>query len=399
MSSERLVVSLDVTAVPVDPRGAGRYTTELVEALGARDDLDLVLWSRRADGALWATPAGTGAGRVVRSVAPGRRPVRLAWEQLRLPALLARSVPAPQLHHGPHYTMPERTRLPTVVTVHDTTFLDHPEWHERTKVPVFRRAIAVAARRATVLVCVSETTADRLRARCAPAGDVVVVPHGVHHEQFRVDEPDPGADAARLAALGVHPPYVLFLGTLEPRKAVPTLIAAFDALAPAHPDLRLVLAGGRGWRAGAVDAALGTARHRDRVQLTGYVEDPAVPALLRSAAAVAYPAVEEGFGLPALEALACGAPLVTTAGTAMAEVASGGALLVAPGSVPELAGALEEVLAGGPEVARRRSLGLAAAAGHTWAASAAGHVAAYRRALELRPPGPPGPPGPPATGL
>ncbi|HUO47286.1 MAG TPA: glycosyltransferase family 1 protein, partial [Acidimicrobiales bacterium] len=318
---------------------------------------------------------------------PGRRPARLVWEQLRLPSLLAGTVPAPQVHHAPHYTMPERARLPMVVTIHDLTFLDHPEWHERTKVPFFRRAIGVAARRADVLVCVSEVTATRLRERCAPAGEVTVVPHGVDHERFRAQEPDPGADAAMLAALGIRPPYVLFLGTLEPRKAVPTLVAAFDALAPRHAELALVLAGGRGWGTEAIDAALAAAGHADRVVRTGYVEDAAVPALLRSAAVVAYPAVEEGFGLPALEALACGAPLVTTAGTAMAEAAAGAALLVVPGSAGELAEALDEALAGGPAVEERRRLGLDRAARFTWAASAAGHVAAYRRALATASPG------------
>ena len=391
MSGRPLVVSLDVTAVPLDPRGAGRYTVELVDALGARDDVDLVLWSRRRDGDRWhprhvdARP-GTG-DRVVRAIAPGPRPARLVWEQARLPSLLARQAPPPDLHHAPHYTMPERARLPQVVTIHDLTFLDHPEWHERTKVPVFRRAIGVAARRASALVCVSEFTARRLRERCHPAGPVFVVPHGVDHARFRVEEPEPGADAARLAGLGVRPPFVLFLGTLEPRKAVPTLVGAFDALAPSHPELTLVLAGGRGWGADDVDAALASSAHRDRVVRTGYVDDEAVPPLLRSAAAVAYPAVEEGFGLPALEALACGTPLVTTAGSAMAEAAAGGALLVAPGSRQELAAALEEALAGGPAADDRRRLGLEAAARHTWAASAAGHVAAYRAAVERGPSG------------
>ena len=379
-----LSLSLDATAVPAQPVGAGRYTVELVDALARRDDVAVTLWARRDDGARWES-----ASRRVRAVAPSRRPLRLAWEQGRLPWLLSHAAPAVDVHHGPHYTMPERARLPQVVTIHDLTFLDHPEWHQRSKVPVFRRAIKVAARRATALVCVSRVTAARLEELCRPAGRLFVVPHGVDHERFVARAPSPDHDAAAVSGLGVRPPYVLFLGTLEPRKAVPELVVAFDRLASSHPALSLVLAGGPGWGTTEIDRAVATSPYRARIVRTGYVPDDAVPALLREAAVVAYPALEEGFGLPALEAMACGAPLVTTAGTAMAEAAAGAALLVAPGAVAELAEAIEGALDGGPGSEERRRLGIEAAARHTWAASAAGHVEAYRWAL-----GPGGAPGP-----
>jgi glycosyltransferase involved in cell wall biosynthesis len=278
--------------------------------------------------------------------------------------------------------------VPRVVTVHDLTFLDHPEWHERSKVVVFRRAIGVAARRAEAIVCVSGHTAERLEALCAPTGRVFVVPHGVDHERFGPG-PAPSDDDV-LGRLGVQPPYILFMGTLEPRKAVPDLVAAFDRVAPARPDLSLVLAGAPGWGTDAVEHALERARCAGRVVRTGYVPDEAVPALLRRAAVAAYPALEEGFGLPALEALACGTPLVTTAGTAMAEVSGGAAVLVAAGSVPDLADALAETLEAGAGVTERRRLGLAVAAGHTWEASAEGHMAAYRWAAARSVFSPPG---------
>lgn len=394
----RLAVSLDVSAVPAQPVGAGRYTLALATALARRPDVDLVLWSRRDDAARWAE-----LGVTVLARAPGPRPARLVWEQVGLPLGLAARRPA--VHHGPHYTMPAACPVPAVVTIHDLTFVDHPEWHEASKVVVFRRAITLARHRAAAVVCVSQGTARRLAELGGARGPVFVVPHGVDHDRFRPEEPRAGADADALAGLGVRPPYVLFLGTIEPRKQVDVLVKAFSAVADRHPDLVLVLAGGTGWGEDTVGEALAASPHRHRVVRTGYVPEDAVPALLRRAACVCYPAAEEGFGLPALEALACGAPLVTTAGSVMAELAGPAAVTSPPGSVAALADALQRSLAGGEEAARRRQEGLAVAAAHTWGASAAGHVAAYRAAVEHhrhggahRRPGAGGVPGTPGTG-
>lgn len=369
-------VSLDVSAVPAMPAGAGRYVIDLTDALARRDDVELVLWARRGDAQRWREHVSSNDSHRVRPVVPVHRPARLAWEQLRLPSLLAAG--GADVHHAPHYTMPERAKLPVVVTVHDMTFFDHPEWHERSKVPIFRRAIRRAAALAEALVCVSEHTAAGVRERLSPRGRVFVVPHGVDHARFRPDEPRPGADDEALGALGVRSRYVLFLGTLEPRKAVPELIRAFARVAPRHDDLALVLAGQAGWGEQEIDRAIASSEASARIARVGYVTDESVPALLRRAAVVAYPAHEEGFGLPALEALACGAPLVTSAGTTMAELSGGAALTVSPGDVDALAGALEAALSGGADVDERRKHGLEVAAGHTWERSAEGHLAAYR---------------------
>jgi glycosyltransferase involved in cell wall biosynthesis len=375
--ASRLRVGLDVSAVPALPAGAGHYTLALAAALDARPDVDLTLVCRRGDDGRWAllTP-----GAAIVAQAPQPRPLRLAWEQTVLPLLLRR-LPI-DVWHSPHYTMPETSHLPRVVTVHDLTFFDHPEWHEKSKVPVFRRAIKVAGRRADAIICVSQHTADRLQQRVRPRAPVSVVLHGVDHQRFRPDEPADGPpDAEVLGRLGIRSPFVAFIGTIEPRKAVDGLVQAFDRIASAHPEVALVLAGGDGWGVTAVEAAIASARHADRIIRTGYVADSAVPALLRRAAAVAYPAAEEGFGMPALEALACEAPLVTTKGSVMEEMVGGAALLVPPGDVDALAGALDMLVRGDALLDDRRALGRQMAARHTWAACAEGHLDVYQAAV------------------
>ena len=379
-----VALTLDVSAVPADPVGAGQYTLCLASALARRPDLDLTLISRRSDRERWGETAPSAH---LVPAAPRRRPLRLAWEQVALPGLVRRL--GASVHHGPHYTMPERSSVPAVVTVHDLSFFEAPQWHDRSKVVLFKRAIRVAARRAAAVVCPSRATADQLARWCRVDAEVFVAHHGVDARRFGAHEPEAGSDAAALARidarLGEGRPFLVFVGTLEPRKDVPALVDAFDRIADHHPDALLVLAGGDGWGAGEVDRAVAAAQSRSRVVRTGYLLDAAVPALLRSAAAAVYPALYEGFGLPALEALSCGTPLITTSGTAMEEVAGDAATLVAPGDRSALAEALDGALApgaavGAAEVDRKRRAGLAIAAAHTWELSASRHMEAYRYA-------------------
>jgi len=367
-------VLLDVSAVPARPVGAGVYTVALATALGARADVDLHLAARSDDEHRWHAISPNAE---VHAVAPRRRPARLVWEQTTAPGLAAHV--RPDVWHGPHYTMPLHAAVPCVVTIHDMTFFDHPEWHERSKVMFFRRMIRAAARRAAGIVCVSGYTAERFCALTSPRADVAVAHHGVDHDRFRPDG-DERADRATLAVHGIEPPYIGFAGTIEPRKNLPTLVDAFARVAADHPELRLVLAGSDGWGARAVRDAIAASGVATRVIRTGYVDNHAIPALFRGAEVVAYPSFEEGFGLPALEGLACGAPVVTTAGSALGEIVDDAAVLAPPDDVNGLAGAIARVLDDPALVARLRVAGPVRAAAFTWERCAEQHVEAYAHA-------------------
>jgi len=271
-------VLLDVSAVPALPVGAGVYTVELCRALGGHAELELHLLTRIDDARRWEAIAPRAT---IHPEVPGSRPARLVWEQLQAPRLAERL--SIDVWHGPHYTMPLRLEVPAVVTVHDLTFFDHPEWHERSKVLFFRRMIRESAQRAHTLVAVSEFTARRLTEVLEPRASIRVVPHGVDHDRFRPDAPLE-ADIDRLRSIGAQQPFVAFAGVFEPRKDLPTLVRAFSSVARRHRDLRLVLAGRDGWGALPVRDAVERSRVGSRILRPGYVAADTLPALFRRAA-------------------------------------------------------------------------------------------------------------------
>ena len=368
-------VALDVSSVPVQVAGAGRYVRELARRLPARG-VETTLVSRRGDAARWSACS---PGSTVAPLVPDARLARLVFEVL----WLGSSTPARRadVWHGPHYTMPHRVSTPVVVTIHDLTFFTNPEWHEGAKVVFFRRAIAYAARHAAVLVSVSDFTARQIDELLPGHAPVVVAPHGVDLARFSRDE---SGDDELWGSHGLSDvPFVLFVGTLEPRKGLEVLLEAFGHLADDDREVELWIVGQAGWGTGNVERAFGTHRARARIRRLGFVDEALLPALFRRARVVAYPSRGEGFGLPVLEAMACGARVVTSANTVMAEVGADAVALVEVGDALALAGALAGSLA---RDAVQRDLDSNAARARaelfTWDASLEQHEHAYALALE-----------------
>lgn len=361
-----LPVAIDVTPLLGVRTGIGRSVEEVVAALRAQPDgpplLPYALGRPRHRADL---PAGA------RLVPVPTRLLLAAWSRAEQPAV-DRWVRGAQVLHATAFVAPP-TRLPTLVTVHDCAFALHPGTVEATVHafdPLLRRAVARGAHVHTTTAQVAGEVEDLLGIDLRARGRLSVVPFAV---------PRLGTAAPSSAPAG--PPYLLALGTIEPRKNLPSLVRAFGALADLHPDLRLVLAGPDGSGAEAVRAAVAAlpAPVRARVALPGLVDGATRDRLLAGAAVLAYPSLYEGFGFPVLEAMTVGTPVVAADLPALREVARDGALFTTTGDDSALAAGLDRVL--GDETVRAQLVrrGRAVAAGYSWERTARGLVEVYAR--------------------
>jgi len=367
-------VLVDATAVPADRGGVGRYVDGLIAALD-QAGADIAVACQRADAERYGRLA-PGATIVAGPAAIAHRPARLAWEQTGLP-LVAQQVDA-QVVHSPHYTIPLRVGRPTVVTIHDATFFTEPEMHTAVKGTFFRSATRTALRRASRVIVPSKATRDELiRLLDADPTKIDVAYHGVDAQTFHV--PSEVERTRLVARLGLHGEYVAFLGMLEPRKNVPNLIRGWVQVCQGRENPpSLVLAGGTGWD-DEVDAAVAEVPPGLRVLRPGYLPYGDLPGFLGGALVVAYPSHGEGFGLPVLEAMACGAPVLTTHRLSLPEV-GGDAVAYTEPDAPSIGAALAALIDDPDRRAALGAAGQARATEFTWAASAEAHLAAYARA-------------------
>ncbi|MBM9467705.1 glycosyltransferase family 4 protein [Nakamurella leprariae] len=358
-----ITATLDATPLLGPLTGIGRYTHELLAALTQRDDVAVGATAFTARG--WrdlrtAVPAGVRT----RATPVPARGLRSLWTRAEFPtvgALAGRS----QVFHATNFVLPPTGRATGVLTVHDLAYLHHPGTVDRTAralvdlVPRgLRRAAAVCVPTAAVAGALQEAYRPLLP-------EVVVTPLGVDARWFQ----QPGAGPAPTGTT----PYLLFVGTREPRKDLDTLLRAYALLRGERgadvPDLLLV--GPSGW---------GPAQQPGPgVRVSGYLPLPELRDVVAGATALVMPSVDEGFGLPALEAMACGTPVVVSSAPALVEVTAGLAPVFPVGDAPELAAVLDAVVDRDP--ARGRAERIAHARAHTWERCAAATVQAYRIAL------------------
>jgi glycosyltransferase involved in cell wall biosynthesis len=367
-------VLVDATSVPADRGGVGRYVDGLLAALGRRE-VNLVVVCQRTDAERYERLLPK-AEVVSAPAAVAHRPARLAWEQTGLP-LLAQQVGADVLH-SPYYTCPLRAACPVTVTVHDATFFTEPEHYDKSRRTFFRSAIKTSVRRAERVIVPSKATRDELiRLLDADPARVDVAYHGVDPVAFHAPSEEEKARVRARLGLGERR-YIAFLGANEPRKNVPNLIRGWvQACEDREDPPALVIAGGQG-HDDEIDRAAASVPSHLRLLRPGYLRFGDLPGFLGGALVAAYPSYGEGFGLPVLEAMACGAPVLTTPRLSLPEV--GGDAVAYTGPEPEeIARDLGRLL---DDEDRRRELalaGLARAKEFTWDASADAHVAAWAR--------------------
>jgi glycosyltransferase involved in cell wall biosynthesis len=359
-SGARPRLGVDVRAALDEPTGIGVYTRSLLAALARRGRFEVVGMAHRVpqrDG--WMRDHGIG-------FEAQEAPYGLLWQQALLPRRLARG--DVDLFWSPLQTLPLLGGTPSVVTVHDLTTLLLPETHRLkvrvTQVPFLARSLARARR----IVADSHATAADVRAFYPEAADRLRVIWAGVEPRFRPAAA--AAVAATRAELGCPGGYVLYAGTLEPRKNVGLLLDAWLALRDELDELPpLLLAGGYGWKSRRLQAQLAAAAE-DGVRLLGRLDEDRHLQVLQAARCFVYPSLYEGFGLPAVEALACGVPTIVTDTSSLPEVVGDAALLVDTHDPGDLAAAMRRVLVEPELAADLAARGPRQAARFSWERSA-----------------------------
>jgi glycosyltransferase involved in cell wall biosynthesis len=366
-------IGIDARLTYYTQGGIAQYTQHLIRALATLDaPHDLVILHSRKD------QRTLSAGRRQRRVSCWT-PAHHRFERLALALELAPL--RLDLLHSPDFIPPLGGRFRSVITVHDLAFLHYPQFLTTESRRYYNDQIAAAVARADAVIAVSQATcSDLISLLGVPAEKVTVIPEAAG-EQFR---PVPEEEIARLrAAHGLPGNYILFVGTIEPRKNVGGLLRAYARLRADLPDAPpLVIAGGSGWLYDEVFALYEELRLGQAVLWYGPVDPEDLPALYSGARVFCLPSFYEGFGLPPLEAMACGTPVVVSNRASLPEVVGDAALLVDPNDVESISAALRHVLTDARLAAELRERGLARAALFNWEQTARQTLALYEQTLE-----------------
>ena len=372
-------IAIEYTAALEQGGGIGRYTRELVRALAAQDQqTEYRLFAagfQRAD--LPAAPGDNFAWRPSRLSAEWLARV---WHRARLPIPVEAWVGEIDLLHAPDFTLPPvRRGVRTLLTVHDLSFERAPETATPGLRAYLKRVVPRSVARADHVLADSEATRNDLIDLYGTEPEKISVLYSGVDARFRPVD-DPAAIESVRAKYGIGDgPYLFSVGTVQPRKNYGRLAEALHRLD--RPDLKLVIAGGKGWLNDDLYQTIERLNMGSRVQFIGFAHDDDLPALYSGARLFAYPALYEGFGLPPLEAMASGTPVVTSNLSSLPEVVGDAALTVDPTDVDGIAGALSRALDDTTLRKQMRQQGLARAKSFTWEQAAAQLLDHYQRLL------------------
>lgn len=355
--------------------GVSHYIEQVLVHLGQIDRKNRysVYTTRGLDNAALGLPPNF---RVIPSRLPTINPrVRIPWEQLLAPLLLRQN--GADLFHGVLSVVPLACPVPSVVTIHDLAFIRFPQTFRAYNRTYLDFATRLSVRRAARVLVVSEHTRREVVGLLGvPHERVVITPNAVR-AHFR--PPAPAALERFRAQQGLPERFVLYVGTLEPRKNLPTLLEAYVEVARQH-DVPLLIGGGKGWLYEAIFTRLEELGLRDRVRFIGYIEEEQLPLWYAAASVFVFPSIYEGFGMPPLEAMACGTPVVTSNSSSLPEVVGDAGITVEPHDVAGFAAAIGQVLGDRELHAELRERGLRQARRFSWRTTAERTLRAYEQA-------------------
>jgi glycosyltransferase involved in cell wall biosynthesis len=375
-----MLIGLDGLPLTEPKTGVGHYTFELAAALAAAQpssQFEIVYPSTypAIEGvATQASPAGN-----LRLTCVKVGPLGRHWWSVGLPRHLGNT--RFDLFHGTNYDVPLRRRCATVLTIHDLSQLLHPDTHSKRSVARARRRLPLMVRTADVVITPTESVRREVSEHLKVKPEKVFAIPEAARACFR--PLDFAETEVTRRKLGVSDDFLLTVGTLEPRKNLAVLVSAFESLMQEQPQRKtqLVIAGGQGWLSGPLFAAIQKSPLRDRILLTDYLHDEDLRALYSSCRAFIYPSLYEGFGLPPLEAMACGAPVVASRIAAVAETIADATLLFDPSSRQELGKHLLEVLTNEELRSRLAAAGRQRATEFSWEKTAELTWKVYEEAL------------------
>ena len=355
-------VGFDATAVPDRPVGAGNYIVELAKALAASgSDAHITVFHRRSAFDFFY-----------------RSWQRLIWEQTMLPSQVRRH--NLDILHSPHYTMPTRSTSKSVVTFHDCTFFLYPEFHTLPKRFFFRNMMKISAKRSDAIIAVSESTRnDAMRLLKVSSEKVWTIPLGVS-DAFRPLSEIDGVEQL-INKHNLPDEFLLYVGALEPRKNLVSMIEAYELLLEEGYSLDLVMVGPLGWMYQDVLEKISSSDHKSRIHRLGYVSAEELVKIYNLAKALVYIPIYEGFGLPVLEAMSCGTPVLASNTSSIPEIAGNAATLVEPTDVEEIHSAIVSTLSDEHMRERKIREGLKKAAEFTWQRTAESTIAVYESIL------------------